>query len=157
MTNPPHGDAEPERLPGPEAGGRSPQAGPPSQAPAAYGRPAQPAWGQQPWPQEYGGPQPYGQPPAGSGPLAPPGAAPYGAPGHGAPGHGSPRQLPARRRSRAGLLAALAVVGVAVLVGIAVLALSTGPTVLSRTAVERDVAAQFEQREGVAVDLRCAL
>ena len=31
-----------------------------------------------------------------------------------------------------------------------------GPTALSRTAVERDVAVQFEQREGVAVDLECA-
>lgn len=36
------------------------------------------------------------------------------------------------------------------------LATTSGPTVLDRTAVERDVAAQFEQREGVAVDLDCA-
>ncbi|MCV2489110.1 DUF4333 domain-containing protein [Geodermatophilus sp. YIM 151500] len=30
-----------------------------------------------------------------------------------------------------------------------------GSRVLDRTAVERDVAAQFEQREGVALDLSC--
>jgi hypothetical protein len=37
-----------------------------------------------------------------------------------------------------------------------VLALTTGRTVLARSAVEEDVAEQFEQREGVAVDLDCA-
>ena len=36
-----------------------------------------------------------------------------------------------------------------------VLANVMGPTVLDRAAVERDVAAQFEQREGVAIDLTC--
>ena len=69
----------------------------------------------------------------------PQGAAPYGA---------GPLAAPA-------VVAVAVLVGIALLVGIAVLALSTGPTVLSRTAVERDVGAQFEQREGVAVDLRC--
>ena len=36
-----------------------------------------------------------------------------------------------------------------------VLADFLGPTVLDREAVERDVAAQFEEREGVSIDLAC--
>jgi hypothetical protein len=36
-----------------------------------------------------------------------------------------------------------------------VLASVLGPTVLDRAAVERDVAEQFEAREGVAIDLTC--
>jgi hypothetical protein len=40
--------------------------------------------------------------------------------------------------------------------GAVVLALSLSSTVLDRNAVERDVAAQFEEREGVAIDLDCA-
>ena len=47
--------------------------------------------------------------------------------------------------------------GILVLVaGAAVLTLSLSSTVLDRNAVERDVAAQFEGREGVAIDLSCA-
>jgi len=46
------------------------------------------------------------------------------------------------------LILALVAVGV-------VLAMTLGPTVLARSAVERDVAAQFEQLEGVAIDLSC--
>ena len=48
----------------------------------------------------------------------------------------------------AALILALIAIGV-------VLAMHLGPTVLDRAAVERDVAAQFEQLEGVAVDLSC--
>ncbi|MDK3254891.1 DUF4333 domain-containing protein [Blastococcus capsensis] len=187
MTNPPHGDAEPDGSPVPGPGGRPPGAGQPPAGSPPYGAPA---WGQHPWPQpgaapggppfgatqpygqlpadfgprgqlplpprgqQYGQRQQYGQPPAGFGPPVPPGGAPYGVPGYGAPGHGGPWQAPARRRIRASLFAALT--ALAVLIGIAVLALSTGPTVLSRAAVEQDVAAQFERREGVAVDLQCA-
>ncbi|CCG03537.1 DUF4333 domain-containing protein [Blastococcus saxobsidens] len=156
MTNLPHGDAEPDRSPGPD--GRPPEAGQPPAGPPSYGASL---WSQQPWPQPgaapggppFGATQPYGQLPANFGPPGqvprPPWGQQYGAPQQ----YGQP---PARRRSRAGLVAALATVAVAVLAGIAVLALSTGPTVLSRTAVEQDVAAQFERREGVAVDLQCA-
>jgi hypothetical protein len=42
------------------------------------------------------------------------------------------------------------------LVGGVVLATTTGSTVLSRSAVESDVAQQFEEREGVAIELDCA-
>jgi hypothetical protein len=38
---------------------------------------------------------------------------------------------------------------------VVVLAMTLGSTVLDRAAVERDVAAQFEELEGVAVDLNC--
>ncbi|WP_346623631.1 DUF4333 domain-containing protein [Blastococcus montanus] len=69
-----------------------------------------------------------------------------------APGPGAPPPHPGRR---AALIAVLSVVALAVAAAAAVLAVSTGPTVLSRGAVERDVAAQFEEREGVAVVLRC--
>ncbi|MGK5113271.1 MULTISPECIES: DUF4333 domain-containing protein [unclassified Geodermatophilus] len=43
----------------------------------------------------------------------------------------------------------------ALLVLAVVLARVLGDTVLDASAVERDVAAQFEQREGVAIDLDC--
>lgn len=39
--------------------------------------------------------------------------------------------------------------------GAVALVLAMQSTVLDRTAVERDVAAQFQEREGVAVELRC--
>jgi hypothetical protein len=42
-----------------------------------------------------------------------------------------------------------------VIAGVVVLVLSLQTTVLDRAAVERDVAAQFEEREGVAIDLSC--
>jgi hypothetical protein len=55
-----------------------------------------------------------------------------------------------------GLIAAVTA-GILVLIAVVVvLALSLSSTVLDRNAVERDIAAQFEQREGVAVDLSCA-
>jgi hypothetical protein len=61
-----------------------------------------------------------------------------------------------RPKSRVGLIAAVTA-GILVLIAAAVvLALSFSSTVLDRTAVERDVAAQFEEREGVAIDLSCA-
>jgi hypothetical protein len=36
-----------------------------------------------------------------------------------------------------------------------VLVMTLGPTVLDRAAVERDVAVQFEELEGVGIDLNC--
>ena len=53
---------------------------------------------------------------------------------------------------------ALAVAGAVVLVltlVVMVLVMTLGPTVLDRAAVERDVAVQFEQLEGVGIDLDC--
>jgi hypothetical protein len=40
-------------------------------------------------------------------------------------------------------------------VGVATLVYVLSATILDRAAVERDVAAQFEEREGVALDLTC--
>jgi hypothetical protein len=59
-------------------------------------------------------------------------------------------------KSRLGLIAGVTV-GILVLIAVAVaLVLSMSSTVLDRNAVQRDVAAQFEEREGVAIDLECA-
>ena len=111
--------------------------------------------GEQPWgvragdaQPPFGATQPYGHLPAD---FRPPGRAPR--PPWDQPA-GDPPAGPARRRT--GLVVALAVTVLAVVAGLGLLALATGPTVLSRAAVERDVAAQFEEREGVSVDLRCA-
>ncbi|TYP89124.1 DUF4333 domain-containing protein [Blastococcus xanthinilyticus] len=127
-TFPPHGATQPY-------GDFPATFGPPGQAP-------RPPWGPPP-----GGPRQPGQVPPGPG-------GPYGSSGPGGPqpaGWGPPP-----RRSHAGLVAGLAAVAMAAVAGGAVLAASTGPTVLEADAVERDVAAQFEQREGVPLDLRCA-
>jgi hypothetical protein len=62
---------------------------------------------------------------------------------------------PARKSSAtvAAIVAGAVLLLLAVLV--VVLAMTLGPTVLDRAAVERDVAAQFEELEGVAIDLNC--
>jgi hypothetical protein len=60
------------------------------------------------------------------------------------------------QKSRVGLIA-LVTSGIVALIALAVvLALTLGGTVLDRGAVQRDVARQFQEREGVAVDLSCA-
>ena len=160
MTNPPEGGDLGGREPGPErpvwGSGR---AQPTSPQPPFYGPPGQP------------GPPPYGPPPYGAQPyaVAPP---PYGPPhGQGYPpgqAYGQPVQWPPGqppygalpRKSRRGLLAVLAGVLVLVIGGIVLLVALLDPTafggtVLDPAAVERDVAAQFQQREGVAVQLDC--
>jgi hypothetical protein len=141
MTEPPQDDERrSDDGPGHASGQPTPpqQLGPPGRyGPPAYGEPAAP---QQPSNPPYGQPDHYGPPPQ---------YAPYGAPGQ----FGAP-QAPGRK-SRVGLIAGLtAALLVLIAVGV-VLAMNLGPTVLDRTAVERDVAAQFEQLEGVAIDLRC--
>jgi hypothetical protein len=60
------------------------------------------------------------------------------------------------RRSRVGLVVAVTAGVLVLLAGAVVLTLGLSSTVLDRNAVEADVAAQFEEREGVAVDLSCA-
>jgi hypothetical protein len=81
--------------------------------------------------------------------------------GPGAPFYGPPQywgygQPDPPKRSRVGLVVAVTA-GVLVLLAVAVvLTLGLSSTVLDRNAVEADVAAQFEEREGVAVDLSCA-
>ena len=149
-----------------------PQGGPP---PGEPGRPQpQQPWSpqagpQQPWPQQpgpwgppspgpHGGPPPQYQPPPG-GPYGPPwggqpapGQPPYwvGSPQYGQPQYGQPP----RRRSRRGLVAGIVVPAVLLLVAV-VLARLFADTVLDPERVEADVAAQFEQIEGVAIDLTC--
>jgi hypothetical protein len=101
---------------------------PPTHRP--YGEPEEP----QPTPGEQ---QPYGQ-------------QPYGGPGQPPFGYGAP----APKKSRTGLIIGL--VGLLVVAGIVVLLfLLLGGSVLDRGAVERDVAQQFQQREGVGIQLSC--
>ncbi|WP_164700167.1 DUF4333 domain-containing protein [Modestobacter sp. KNN46-3] len=154
MSQPPQGedpqspwarpDREPGGAPGPRpaaAGWGAPQGGwgPPS------GGPGQPpryqGWGEAPG---YGQPGQYGQP----GGWGPP-SAQFGSPG----GWGPPAQ-PARRRSRP---PRLVLVTLAVLLVVVALTLPSplGATRLDPAAVERAVADQFEDREGVALDLNC--
>ena len=168
MTTPPHGG------PPPGDPGRPQQPWPqqpwPQQPWPQQAGPQQP-WAQQPgpWgppaPGPPGGQPPYGQPPYG--PPSPqygqpwggqpaPGQPPYwvGQPQYGQPQYGGPPygRQPRRSHTRTFLgLAALA----ALLVLAVVLARLLGDTVLDREAVERDVAVQFEELEGVAVDVSC--
>ena len=60
------------------------------------------------------------------------------------------------KRSRVGLVVAVTAGVLVLLAGVVVLTLGLSSTVLDRNAVETDVAAQFEEREGVALDLSCA-
>jgi hypothetical protein len=145
--------------PGPPPGFAPPGFAPPGYAPPAPGRPG---YGPQQYgPQQYGpqqyGPQQYGQPGYGQ-PGGVPGQPLHGQlPPYGQPPFGSPYgQPPPARKSRAGLIAALAGALVLLVAGGIVLAFALRSTVLDPRSVERDVAAQFEQREGVAVDLDCA-
>jgi Domain of unknown function (DUF4333) len=105
-----------------------------------YGAPGAAPYGQQP----FGQPQPYGQQPYGQ-------PQPYAQPGFGAPSWPQP---PAQK-SRVGLIAAVTAIIVLAIAGVVVLVMVLQTTVLDRAAVERDVAVQFEEREGVAVELSC--
>ena len=169
MTNPPQ-DGRPAgeqgpRQPGPQPWPQQPGPwGPPPQ-PGPYGQPGygQPAYGpppqhgQPPYGQPWGPPgqppygQPWGQPQYGQ-PWA--GQPQYGQPQHGQPWGAPPSYPPASRRSRKGLVAGIVVPLVLLLVAI-VLARLFGDTVLDTSAVEDDVAEQFQEIEGVAVDLTC--
>ncbi|WP_324277745.1 DUF4333 domain-containing protein [Blastococcus brunescens] len=115
--------------------------------------PSQPygQYGQSPAPGPYGPPlqppaQPYGQPQYGQ--------PQYGQPQYGQPPYGGPPTAPAK--SRVGLIAAVTAGIVAAIALGVVLALTMSTTVLDRNAVQQDVGSQFEEREGVAVDLECA-
>jgi hypothetical protein len=126
-----------------------PQGQPAGSRPPGYGPPPQ-----QPWSPSYGQPD-YGQAPAqyGQPPYGQPGYGPqYGMPGqpYGAPATGPPQ------KSKVGLIAALTGLILLLIAGVVVTVLAMQSTVLDPAAVERDVAAQFEQREGVAIDLTCA-
>jgi len=142
--------------PGP---GQHPYGQPPYGQPG-YGQPphGQPGYGQPPHGQPGYGQRGYGQPGYSPSPYAqgpPPHGAPYGAQPYGAPGQYSPWSGATRARKPHLRL----YLGLATLVGLITLAMVLanvlGPTVLNRAAVERDVAEQFEEREGVAIDLTC--
>jgi hypothetical protein len=158
MTDRSHGSddqARDETAPVPSEPGPAPQWGqnpPYGPPPQPYGQPpqygaaqyGQPPYGPPPYgpPPEYGQTQSYGQPPQ---------YAPYGVPGQ---QFGPPPAAPAPK-SRVGLIAILTGVALLVIAGVVVLVLSLRSTVLDAASAERDVAAQFEQREGVAIDLNC--
>jgi hypothetical protein len=157
VTQPPQDDGRGDR-PAPPPGPWSPPPGaqPPQPAPGSQYGQAGPSYGQQPYVQ-----QPYGQPPYGQPPYGPPGYGQgFGQPGpgqYGQPPFGPPYGPPQpARKSKAGLIAAVAGGLVLLVVGALVLAFALRSTRLDPHAVERDVAAQFEQREGVAIDLDCA-
>jgi hypothetical protein len=185
MTHPPQGSDEPGRTPGEGADldrhptqpvpsyerprEPGPTYGPPRGATSygqqPYGEPAgQP---QQPPSQPYGAPQygqpqqfqPYGAPQYGQPQYGQPG---YGQPGYGQPGYGQPGygqqpfgQPAAPKKSRIGLIVGVTAGILALIALVVVLSLTMSSTVLDRNAVQRDVAAQFEEREGVAIDLSC--
>jgi uncharacterized membrane protein len=158
MTDPPRGRDQPGDGPGgpgdPYDPDRYPTRPVPSfeRPPPAVDQRAHPGYVQEP----SGRPRPYPSQPYGP-PYGPPAGPPqqYGLPPYGPPG--APYGQPApQRKSRVGLIAAVTVVLLVLIAGAVVLALSLSSTVLDRTAVERDVAAQFEEREGVAIDLDCA-
>jgi hypothetical protein len=137
----------PPTDPGTHATRPVPSLGPPPQPGVPYTAPHVPppqqAYGP-PVPQQYGAPQ-YGAPS-------------YGAPSYGGHPYGPPpygRPAPARK-SPLGLIAVVTAGILVLITGAVVLALTQSSTVLDRNAVERDVAAQFEEREGVAIDLHCA-
>jgi hypothetical protein len=143
-----------------------------------YGQPpyAQPGYGQPPYAQPGYGQAPHGRPGYGPPPqYTPPGYTPpgYGPPGYGPPQQGygqpgsgeqygmpgqpdSPSQAPPKNSSRVRLLTLVGAAVLLLVIGVLVGALALRSTVLDPAAVERDVAAQFEQREGVSVDLSCA-
>ena len=129
--NPPYGQAQPGQYGQPAYG--QPQ-------PGQHGQYGQPAYGQpQPGPYGYGRPQPQ-----------------YGTPPYGAPGQQFGQQTGPAEKSKVGLIALVTGGLLVVIALVVVLVMSLQSTVLDPAAVERDVAAQFEQREGVAVELDCA-
>ncbi len=161
MTFPPQGSDEHEAGARPEPGapGTGPDRFPTVPAPQPYGQGppypspqyGAPQYGAPQYgPPQYGAPQ-YGAPQYGPPQYGPPA---YPAPQYGAPPFGPPAGAPATK-SKVGLIVALTAVAVALIAAGVVLVMSLQSTVLDPAAVERDVAAQFEQLEGVAIDLSC--
>ena len=157
MTEPPKDDERRPDGPTRAYGQPPPQYGRPSYGQASYGQPEAP---QQPFHQPYGAP-PYGPPGSYGAPGQYGPSGQYGAPGqYGPPGqYGVPGQYggpqPPAPKSRVGLIAGVTALILVLIAAGVLLAMHLGPTVLDRAAVERDVAAQFEQLEGVAIDLSC--
>lgn len=156
MTNPPEG-SEQGSGPGPEHGYPSQPVQPPYgwQQPPPYGQ--QPSYGhqalyggQQPYgaqPPSYGQQQPqYGQPPqyVQPGPYAHPAYGPYG-----------PQYVQPRKKSQTGLIVGLVVLALAIVAAAVLIPTALSYKVLDPSAVQRDVAAQFQQRDGVRISLSC--
>ena len=162
MSTPPTGE-DPQRAPDPE-GTPTPQQ--PAERPAAWGAPGpgQPPYGQQPRPSSYaqpgyGPPSAYQQPAYGAAPAqGQPGQAhqygPYGSPVP-PPWQPGPPQAAPVDRTRKRLILALELVALAIAVAVATLVYVLSSTRLDRAAVESAVASQFEEREGVRLDLEC--
>ncbi len=181
MTNPPQGgDEQPRDTPGwqgrppgqPGWGGAGGQRQDPQGPP--FHQPSPGPWQAQPGQQFPGQPQPspwqqgqqgswhpaQGQQapwqPVGStgwgmpGPAGSPQQGPYGQP---PAGWGAPAAPP--RKSRAGLVVGLVVLTLVVVAGAVLLPGLLGSTRLDPQAVQRDVADQFADREGLSVDLDC--
>jgi hypothetical protein len=161
MSTPPTGE-DPQWRPAPDESPTKPQQPPGQGAPeraVPWGAPGsgQPSWtppGQQP---SYGprpAPQPAYGPPTQQPPYGPPsGQQPaYGPPAGWQPG---PPPKPPRDRKRTWLIAALVAVALLIAAGVALLVYVLSSTILDRAAVEEAVSTQFEQREGVALDLEC--
>jgi len=128
----------------------TPPTGEDPQPTSGYG---QPGYGQQ-FP--HSAPSPAHVPPAsGPGPTGQqPGYGQYG----GQPPLGwqpGPPPKPPRDRKRTALIAALVVVALAIAAGVALLVYVLSSTILDRTAVEKAVSSQFEEREGVELALQC--
>ena len=135
MTNPPEG-WQPEQ--------EQPYSGPPSGQQPYFGQPA--PYGQQPpYGQPYGPTTPYGQPQYRQ--TAPYGQQPYGP--------YAPQFTPPPRKSRSGLIVGVLVLALAIVAAAVLIPKALSYQVLDPSAVQRDVAAQFEQREGVKVNLSC--
>jgi len=160
MSTPPTGE-DPHRGPSSDDSPTAPQqpwsaSGTPGQpwgAPGGYGQQppyGQPTSGQQaPYAQQQFGPGPYGQQPGyGQQPS-------YGQYGQPPPWQPGATQAPPRDRTRKRLILALEAVGLAIAVRIGTLVYVLSATILDRTAVEDAVSSQFEEREGVALDLEC--
>ncbi len=137
--------------------------------------PAAGAYGGQQGQQQYAGQSAYGAPQAQPGYPTSQGNSPLGQPSYGGhPGYGGAQQggypgqqgpgpgyggsypsAPAKKRNT-GLIVALAAVAVLVLAAAILLpTVVLAKTVLDPAAVQRDVAAQFQDQEGVGIELTC--
>ena len=125
-----------------------PQGGSQQGQPGQYGQPQQPGqYGQQPGqggygqpaqqPGQYGQQPQYGQPQYGQ--QQPYGQQPYGQP----------------KKSKTGLIVGLVVLGIVIIAAAVLIPILLSSTKLDPQATARDVSQQFEQREGVAIDLSC--
>jgi hypothetical protein len=168
MTNPPYGNDEQggaDEPPGTGASRVDPDRYPTQPTPTVFPTPP-PTYGQNP---SYGQVPPYGQQP---GPYGPPAYGPpppqygapqygppppqYGTPQYGTPQYGPPgQQFGPPQKSKVGLIALVTGILLVLIAAVVVLVMTLQSTVLDPAAVERDVAAQFQEREGVAIDLDC--